>query len=222
MLFWEALQRQMEKGSRQTSGGVETARIVQRLPFDTRCAAKTKTGHRCRGRVRKGSDFCPFHDPAISAEQRRTNAAKAARSRKRLSRLPDGYLRKLNSAAAVAEAMDRLYREVRLGLITPEMGKVLLDILTRIAQSYIGDGNGTGKPSPSRKKIAHLRPKLADLLTRRERTAWREAVARAPRTCYEVQPPTAADGSPDDVRNRPDHHPRDGGNSAPLALMRIS
>jgi hypothetical protein len=98
-------------------------------------------------------------------------AAKGVQKR-RLSHLPDGYLRKLTNRTAVGHAMDRLYREVRLDVVTPEMGKVLLDVLTRILDSgLVAEGR-----CPQRTKAARIRPKLNDLLTRKERTAWRRAV----------------------------------------------
>jgi hypothetical protein len=223
MLFWEALQKQMEKGLRELSEHDDNNGHVQRLPFDTRCVARTKSGHRCRGRVRKGSDFCPFHDPAISAEQRRANAAKAARSRKRLSQFPDGYLRKLNSPASVAEAMDRLYREVRLGFITPQMGRVLLDILNRLAHAHGANGNGKGKRTPSRKKIAHIQPRLTDLLTRRERAAWREAAASAAQRPGETSPSEAVSGqSIGAIQDLSDRCSESDELVAPLVLTRVS
>ena len=76
--------------------------------------------------------------------------------------------------------MDRLYREIRLGIITPDMGSVLLAILTRILDSEFGDQGATSRGSSRRSKADRLRPKLAELLTREERRAWRKAVANAP------------------------------------------
>ena len=223
MLFWEALQTHMENVQDHTSTGVEVARTAKRLPFDNRCAAKTKSGHRCRGRVRKGSEFCPFHDPSVSPAERRANAAKGARSRRRLSRLPDGYLRKLKSGAAVSEAMDRLYREVRSGVITPEMGKVLLSILTRIAQTHFNDGGQNGKCTPSQKKMADIEPKLTQLLTYQERAAWRKAVANAPQEVLDGRPLLAKRGeSIGKPQNRPEPRPRVDRESASLVLTHAS
>jgi hypothetical protein len=90
--------------------------------------------------------------------------------------LPDGYLRKLSNAAAIGHAMDRLYREVRLGIITTEMGRVLFNILTRLMDSDLIKSG----PCPQRTRAARIRPRLADLLTREERAAWRNAVDNAP------------------------------------------
>ncbi len=176
MLFWEALSASTERPNiNSTNGNTPTVR-TRRLPYDKRCTALTKSGTRCRGRIRPGSEFCLFHDPEMTAERRRRMAAKAAQTRRRFSRLPDGYLRKLTSVAAVGQAMDRLYREVRLGIITPEMGNVLFGILTRLLDS----GLVMTGPCPERSKSARLRPKLRDLLTRAERVAWKKAASNAP------------------------------------------
>ena len=175
MLLWEALKTPSnnQRPSDPESNGV-TLRS-QRLPFDKRCVAQTKTGTRCRGRIQPGKQFCLFHDPEMTAERRRKMAAKAAQSRRRLSHLPDGYLRKLTSIAAVGQAMDRLYREIRLGIITPEMGSVLFRILTRLVDS----GLVTTGPRPERTKAARMSPRLGSLLTRAERLDWGTAVSNA-------------------------------------------
>jgi hypothetical protein len=182
MLLWEALQ---PAADRQPHTGTKCNGVAlrsQRLPFDKRCIAQTKAGGRCRGRIQSGGQYCLFHDPAMTAERRRKMAAKAAQSRRRLSHLPDGYLRKLTSATAVGHAMDRLYREVRLGIITPEMGRVLFRILTRL----LDEGLVKTGSHPERTKAARIRPKLRKLLTRAERAAWDKAVADAPAAVREA------------------------------------
>ena len=179
-LLWETLMAPPTTGSSTESRAGNRAGRSRRLPYDKRCVGITKAGRRCRGRIRQGSEFCSFHDPTLTAERRRRNAAKGGRSHHRLANLPDGYLRKLTSRRAVGEAMDRLYREVRLGVITPEMGSVLLAILTRILDSEFGDQGATSRASRRPSKADRLRPKLAELLTREERRAWRKAVANAP------------------------------------------
>ena len=179
-LLWESLMAPPRTGSSTESRAGNRAGGTRRLPYDKRCAGITKAGRRCRGRIRQGSEFCPFHDPALTAERRRRNAAKGGKSHHRLANLPDGYLRKLTSRRAVGDAMDRLYREVRLGVITPEMGSVLLAILTRIMDTELGGQGTVSTGSRRRSKADRLRPKLAELLTREERRAWRKAVANAP------------------------------------------
>lgn len=179
MVLWEMLNakpcnREVEqRSSNNFAGG------VKRLPFDRRCAARTKAGRRCRGRIRKESDFCFFHDPTVSELQRRRDASKGGRSNKRQLQVPGGYLRGLTSTRAAGNAMDRLYREIRSGVVTPEMGQILFQILTRVMESNFGGCKSEAPLSP-RTKAARLRPQVAAALTQAERRAWRRAVAKAP------------------------------------------
>jgi len=149
-----------------------------RLPFDMFCCAVTKSGRRCRGRIVKGREYCIFHDPELAARRKKAMSSAPAKRRRKLSHLPDGYLRKLTDHRSVGQAMDRLYREIRLGIITPDMGRVLFDVLARILDSGLADLGGVPK-SVSRTKAHRMRPKLAELLTRAEKAAWKKAVAKA-------------------------------------------
>lgn len=180
MLLWEALRARLAGVKNSTVLPENIAGASVRLPFDKRCSAITKSGKRCKGKIREGSEHCFFHDPALTLERKRQIAAKGGRRHHRLSHLPDGYLRKLTSLRAVGQAMDRLYREVRLGIVTPEMGQILFTILTRIMDSGILKNTSASPTSSSRARAHQLRPKLSDLLTRAELTAWRKAVANAP------------------------------------------
>lgn len=177
MLFWEALQTLLA-GSRDVAvrGGCNGNGIPRRLPYDTRCAAITKSGKRCKGKIREAKEYCCFHDPVLTDHRKRRIAAIGGHRHNRMARLPDGYLRKLTSVRAVGQAMDRLYREVRLGAVTPEMGAVLFGILTRMLDS----GLCAGPAATSRTKASRIRPRLNDLLTRSEKAAWRKAIADAP------------------------------------------
>lgn len=181
MLFWETLATSERAVSSLDSNGANGSpnqpplARSKRLPFDKRCIARTKAGPRCRGRIYKDSEFCFFHDPATAEKRRRPTYSNKARRRRRLSHLPDGYLRKLTSLTAVGEAMDRLYREVRIGAVTVEMGEVMFAILTRLQDSDLVRRG----PNPERSKAAHVRPKLKELLTRQERKAWKRAVDHA-------------------------------------------
>lgn len=179
MLLWEALCSNAAPGMQPGAPATSDPVVPRRLPFDTRCAAITKSGRRCRGRIREGTEYCVFHDPAV-AERRRRAAGKRGRARRRLAHLPGGYLAKLTSRRAVGQAMDRLYREIRLGLVTPEMGRVLFDVLTRLLDSGLCDEVSSPVRDVRRTKAQRLRPKLAELLTQAERRAWRKAVANAP------------------------------------------
>ena len=118
-------------------------------------------------------------------------ATATSRNRNRLARLPDGYLRKLTTRRTVGEAMDRLYREIRLGKVTPEMGKVLFGVLTRLLDAGLVDG-GKELPNTGRSRAEKVRPKLSELLTRAERSAWRRAVANAPAELADPLPPRRA------------------------------
>jgi len=185
MLLWEHLgvpdQRASDHG---TASAI--AQQTQRLPFDLRCAAITKSGRRCRGRVLPHKECCVFHDPEAAAKRR----AGAARSRKRtrLARLPDGYLRKITNRRSVGQAMDRLYREIRLGIITPEMGRVLFEVLNRLLDSGLADLDTTPR-APGRSRAARIRPKVAELLSRAERRAWNNAIKHAPESLFEDAAP---------------------------------
>ena len=181
MLLWEMLEARTSLNRDTQPDGVPDAPSqarshTQRLPFDMFCCAVTKTGRRCRGKIRKDSEYCIFHDPELAAKRKKAMASAPAKRRRKLSHLPDGYLRKLSDHRSVGQAMDRLYREIRLGIITPEMGRVMFGVLTRILDSGLADLGGVPK-SVSRTKAARVRPKLADLLTRAEKLAWKKAVA---------------------------------------------
>ncbi|MCH7885720.1 MAG: hypothetical protein IIC01_10775 [Planctomycetes bacterium] len=179
MLLWEFLTAPIENETEKSDQKSAIAPRRRRLPYETRCSAITKAGRRCRGRIHKGSELCIFHDPVVAAKRQQRLAAKRRPGNRRLTHLPDGYLRKLSNRRSVGNAMDRLYREVRLGIITPEMGNVMFGILTRIIDSnLISDAPAPG--SVDRSKAGRIRPKLSALLTRAERMQWRRAVANAP------------------------------------------
>jgi len=189
MLLWEMLEAPPLRTEGASPDTKPEASRTRRLPFDLFCCAVTKSGRRCRGKVRKGGEYCVFHDPELADKRKKTMASTPAKRRRKLSYLPDGYLRKLSDHRSIGQAMDRLYREIRLGIITPQMGHVLFSILTRLLDSGLADLNGAPK-APSRTKAARLRPKLSELLTQTEKAAWQKAVAGAPGMQAEaMQPP---------------------------------
>jgi hypothetical protein len=194
MLFWEAL-NSLRRTLSSAPVNLPPAMRTPRLPFDKRCAAITKTGRRCRGRIRRDTEYCFFHDPEVSPQQRRHMCSKGGRNPRRLSHLPDGYLRKLKDRASIGEAMDRLYREVRLGVVTPEMGLVLFNILTRMLDSGLADIARGGKPPTRRTRADRIRPKLSELLTPSEQEAWRQAVADAPASFLHMTPEERAEAT---------------------------
>lgn len=178
MLLWELLSRPLMRILNEGGDTEVSLPLSKRLPYENRCSTITKSGKRCRGKIRKGSEFCALHDPEV-IERRRAAAPPSRKSaRYRLSHLPDGYLRKLTKRAAVGNAMDRLYREVRMGIISPEMGAVLFEILVRLMDSGLLD---EGRMiDVTRCKADRIRPKMKEWLTRSERSAWKKAVAHAP------------------------------------------
>lgn len=180
MLLWELVSSELPASQTAARPHLDQVRHYQRLPYDTRCSARTKAGRRCRGKIRQGTEFCPFHDPAITPERRRRIAAKGGRSRNPLAHMPDGYLRKIKNRADVGHCMDRLYREVRLGVVTPQMGSVLFNILCRLLDSGIVDGSKPPTSPTRRSKASRIRPKIKDLLTPQERADWKQAIAQAP------------------------------------------
>ena len=191
MLLWEHLSRILPIGAKKNDLADAPLPRSTRLPFDTRCAVITKSGRRCKGRIHKGGEFCALHDPQVAAKRRL--AGNNARRENPLSKLPDGYLRRLSTRSSVGVAMDRLYREVRLGLVTPEMGGVLFGILTRLMDSGLLD-KGRPPKSSNRSRADRMRPKLAELITRAERAAWERAVSRAPLAMSHSGPAPAATG----------------------------
>ena len=178
MLLWELLSKPLMRILNQGDDKQLSQPLSKRLPYETRCSTITKSGKRCRGKIRKGSEFCALHDPEVIERRRSTSPPSRKSARYRLSHLPDGYLRKLSKRAAVGNAMDRLYREIRLGIISPEMGAVLFEILVRLMDSgMLDDGRII---DVTRCKADRLRPKMKEWLTRSERSAWKKAVAHAP------------------------------------------
>lgn len=188
MLLWERLRQISEDlNLANRDNRFEDATTVpvmapkpQRSRFDKRCSATTKTGRRCRARINEGSEFCTFHDPNMTPDKRRKNASVGGRSKKNMAHLLDGYLRPLTDESSVGHAMDRLYREVRIGKVTPEMGKVLLDILSRLLESGLAPP-ANPKRDLKKTKVYRTQQKLDKLLTRAEKIAWRRAVANAPK-----------------------------------------
>lgn len=182
MLLWEALAELRKKKAQAAKAQPVAEEPVRcrRLPYDKRCSANTKDGHRCRCRIRAGKETCLFHDPEWREQMRKRMADSRVIRRRRLSHIADGYLRKLSNRSSVTNAMDRLYREVRMGYVTAEMGQVMFAILSRLLDSGLLDVD-RGKKAPTRvTKVERIRAPLKELLTRTERSAWRKAVAGAP------------------------------------------
>jgi len=178
MLLWELLSRPIVRVLGEAGDSQQSIPLSKRLPYETRCSTITRSGRRCRGKIRKGSEFCALHDPEVVERRRGAVAPSRKSARYRLAHLPDGYLRKLKNRAAVGNAMDRLYREARLGIISPDMAAVLFEILNRLMDSGLLDEGRI--VDVTRCKADRIRPKMKEWLTRSERTAWKKAVVHAP------------------------------------------
>ena len=217
-LLWEALRARSRKQEGDRGAAAPGQPMYTREPKQTQCAATTRSGKRCKGKARPGQDFCPFHDPSLSAEERREIAAKGGKSHRRLSHLPDGYLRKLQTPAAVGEAMDRLYREVRLGIVDPGMGRTLMDILTRLHDRLSRRAPSKGAPgAPSIVRPARadrIRPKLDEALSQAEKVAWQ-------RVGIQPQGTSSGEKQPDPLQHPAVNTPTDVRREAVKPLVQI-
>ena len=133
-LLWEAAHDSgMSKKGRQGVVQPISSRL-RSIQQPDRCTAITRVGRRCRCKKAEGSDFCSFHDPVISAQIREKAQAKREAKKRELSSLPEGYLKTLSTIDGIADALDRLYREVRLGIVSPRTASVMLAIIDRLLE----------------------------------------------------------------------------------------
>jgi hypothetical protein len=159
-LLWERMKTVLANfANQQSTNGHHPVGVpgqLVRAPGDCRCVARRKDGQRCRGRIREGSDYCLFHDPAITPEQRRAMSVRGAENRRRLQ-LPKGYPRRLDSAQAVERAMHRLYAEIRTGHVDLQTGRTLLDILQHLVERH-GGSTTTNRRRPQREDLGQSAP----------------------------------------------------------------
>lgn len=132
-LLWEAVGNSKPISNRGKAGVVQpiSTRIRSMQRVD-RCSARTRAGRQCRCRKANGSEFCNFHDPEIAARIREAARAKREKRKQCLANLPEGYPKSLNSNDGIATALDTLYREVRLGVVSPRTASVMLSIIDRL------------------------------------------------------------------------------------------
>ena len=132
MLLWEAVggKRFRSQSSTPTIQPISTR--VRSMQAGDRCTAHTRVGRQCRCRRARGSEFCAFHDPEISARIRAKAKAKREARKRQLASLPDAYLKTLTSPDGVGTALEHLFREVRLGVISPRTAQVMLAIVDRL------------------------------------------------------------------------------------------
>ncbi|GJM25656.1 MAG: hypothetical protein DHS20C16_20710 [Phycisphaerae bacterium] len=132
MLLWEAVSgNDVTKPPAQSKVKAISTR-PRSLRVSDRCGAQTRVGRRCRCRKANGSDFCNFHDPEISARIRAASAAKRDARKQQLAALPEGYLKTLANTDGIVNALETVYREVRLGVISTRTASVLLAIVDRM------------------------------------------------------------------------------------------
>ena len=164
MLLWEAVStRKPPQQGRQTVIQPVTARLRSLQPPD-RCTAVTRVGRHCRCRKAPGSEFCAFHDPVLSAQIREKAQAKREERRRQLGALPEGYLKTLTNVDGIASALDRLYREVRLGVVSPRTAAVMLAIVDRLL-AYDKLVSTVGRHRVSKKRRAlEVRQQVAKVL----------------------------------------------------------
>jgi hypothetical protein len=96
-----------------------------RRPKRTRlCAAVKRNAERCRTAALSGSDFCYFHDPAIAAERRDSQASGGSRHRIRTldSTAPDVQIER---CADVVVLVTQTINQVRKGAIDPRIANAV-------------------------------------------------------------------------------------------------
>lgn len=132
MLLWEAVGgKNPRSGSNQPTVQVISTR-VRSMQASDRCTAHTKVGRQCRCRRVKTSNFCAFHDPEISARIRAKARAKREARKRQLAALPKEYIKTLASPEGIGTALEHLFREVRLGVVSPRTAQVMLAIVDRL------------------------------------------------------------------------------------------
>lgn len=132
MLLWEAVgNKNLRSGSKQATVQVISTRVRSMQATD-RCTANTRVGRQCRCRRAKGSNFCAFHDPEISARIRAKAKAKREARKRQLAALPEAYIKTLASPEGIGTALEHLFREVRLGVVSPRTAQVMLAIVDRL------------------------------------------------------------------------------------------
>jgi hypothetical protein len=130
--LWEAVGG---KKVPKQSGGAVVQPISTRLrsmQSADRCEAMTRSGRRCRCRKARESQFCNFHDPEISARIRARAREKRAERKAAMVGLPREYMKSLGSADGIVQALDGLFREVRLGVVSPRTATIMLAIIDRL------------------------------------------------------------------------------------------
>lgn len=164
MLLWEAV-----GGKKVPKQGVPTkvqpiSTRVRGMQAPDRCEAVTRAGRRCRCRKAAESKFCNFHDPEIAARIRECARQKRAERQAALAGLPTEYMKSLGSVDGIIGALDGLFREVRLGVVSPRTAGIMLSIIDRlmIYDKLVSEG---AKRRVSKRLRAHeVRAQLAAVI----------------------------------------------------------
>ncbi|HRX86142.1 MAG TPA: hypothetical protein P5572_14065 [Phycisphaerae bacterium] len=164
MLLWEAV-----GGKKVPKQGVPTkvqpiSTRLRGMQANDRCEAMTRSGRRCRCRKATESKFCNFHDPEISARIRERARQKRAERQAALAGLPTEYMKSLGSVDGIIGALDGLFREVRLGVVSPRTAGIMLSIIDRlmIYDKLVSEG---AKRRVSKRLRAHeVRSQLAAVI----------------------------------------------------------
>jgi len=132
MLLWEAV-----GGKKVPKQGVPTkvqpiSTRLRGIQASDRCEAITRSGRRCRCRRAAESQFCNFHDPEIAARIRECARQKRAERQAALAGLPSEYMKSLSTVDGIVGALDGLFREVRLGVVSPRTAGIMLSIIDRL------------------------------------------------------------------------------------------
>jgi len=132
MLLWEAVgkNKMPRKGVQAVAQPISTR--LRGIQAQDRCEAMTRNGRRCRCRKARESSFCNFHDPEISARIRQRAAEKRAERKAALAGLPTEYTKSLGSMDGIVAALDGLFREVRLGVVSPRTASIMISIVDRL------------------------------------------------------------------------------------------
>jgi hypothetical protein len=132
MLLWEAVGgKKVPKSGGPTKVQPISTRL-RSIQAPERCEAITRAGRRCRCRRATESQFCNFHDPAIAARIRASAAHKRAERQAALAGLPAAYMKSLSTVDGITGALDGLFREVRLGVVSPRTAGIMLSIIDRL------------------------------------------------------------------------------------------
>jgi hypothetical protein len=180
MLLWESF---CGRGRRNT---------WVRLPGDTRCAAVTKKGTRCKGRIHTGSEYCYFHDPDVERPARR------AASKRRAYHV-DGVSSRLTTRRGITQALERLVHDTQMGIVPPDVGRALFEMLERMLHLYYETRPRRNPRQTDRSRAARLLRRLAKTYVKAERGK-RQVIPRAPASARSAAPPATGPQTVEQVR----------------------